>query len=201
MSKARDGTGVGMFKHLVGATALAASLFLALPSAKANTYDVTFQSASYQLMIPTLTTDASNNLISEVGGQLIGAGPGTGTITEIVPVSESPPQTSIYLYDNLFTATAPYVDYYGDLFLLSSDYYLNLYTNNGITYLSLYGPDNGFYNPGDPVLTEVVTNNTMSEVTPLPATILLFVGGLALIGVSSFRRKRRFNALPAVAAV
>jgi len=122
-----------------------------------------------------ITTDGSNN-VTFISGNV--TGPNGDSINGLVPLATQP----LWIYDNKFTSSSPYVSNGGILFQAGAWLY-NLYSDVGPKwFLSTFNPDGTNYNPGDRGTLAVAQ-------TPLPGALWLF--GSALAGLWGFARRRR----------
>ena len=159
-----------MLRKLLSATMLVIALSA---SAKAATYNATFDGSVFDVFAQ-ITTDDLNNVTAITGTV---TGPDGASISGLVG-----PGNPNWIYDNQFSAISPYVSNGGILFSAGAWLY-NLYSVDGPSYfLSTFNPDDSNFIPGDPGSLRVAQ-------TPLPGALWLF--GSALAGLWGFMARRR----------
>ncbi|HEU0118639.1 MAG TPA: hypothetical protein VFR09_08420 [Alphaproteobacteria bacterium] len=170
------------------AWAAVCALMIAVPASAATinmTIDTVDQVNGYDITLTGLTTDGSNVAQSLVSGTITGFGSYsylTGALTLTAPNT-----IGGFAYDNVVTSTSPFFSNTGSsgivLFDALGNTYLNPYNLSGTLYSSIEAVGGGSSNPGD--LINVATFDT-----PLPASMPLFVAGLAAFGIYGARRKK-----------
>ena len=194
----------------VGYAALAAILSgLGVLPASANTYDVTFVGANFDVnaVITTLSTpDSSGGYdITNIQGSVsaLNSGVTGGTITglatnplPLLPLRPKVPIMSQVVWVGITTTCCLQVDQLStttdrcSVSRPSAELTLaNLYSVGTQFYLSVDNPT-GLWNPGDPGRLQV-------SATPVPAALPLFAAGLGVIGLLFWRSKRKATALTA----
>ncbi len=161
---------------------LAIMMFLAVTPVKAATYNFAFDGVNFDV-IATITTDSSD-LVTDIVGTMTGPGSYVTQITNIVSTSSS--YYGVYwLWNNLFIADAPHVDWFGLLWQNDDGSLTNFFLDGGQFVLSTANPvTSDFSNwlnvdPG-PVTVSLV---------PLPPAMLFL--GSGLFGLLFLGRHRR----------
>jgi hypothetical protein len=164
-----------MLRKMLFAAMAATAISLSVP-AKAATFSVSFDGAVFDVFAQ-ITVDGSDN-VTAISGNVVGVN--GGSISGLAPLGNP-----LWIYDNKFFASSPYVNNGGILFSVGAFLY-NLYSDGPTYFLSTPNPDGSNYNPGDRGTLAVAE-------TPLPGAIWLF--GTALAGLGSlFSRRRRSSA-------
>jgi hypothetical protein len=201
------GRGIG---YAVLGAAFLGSGFLGAVPASANTYDVIFDGANFDVNALITTQSTLDSLggynITNIQGSVtaLNAGVSGGTITGLAPSplpSGTPPAQGTYYdsgglgwyYDDvLFTNGNPAFDNNGPLFSFQTNagtVLANLYSVGSQFYLSVDNPT-GLWNPGDLGTLQV-------SATPVPAALPLFATALGVVGLLFWRSKRKAAALTA----
>ncbi len=162
--------------------ALAVIAFLAVTPAKAATYYFSFDGGNFDV-VAAITTDASD-VVTDITGTMTGPGSYVTQITNIVATSSS--YYGVYwLWNNLFIAGAPHVDWFGLLWQNDDGSLTNFYLDGGQFVLSTANPVTGDFSnwlnvdPG-PVIVALI---------PVPPSVLFL--GSGLFGLLFLGRRRR----------
>lgn len=174
--------------------ALVAAILPAAPSlAEAATYQFNFQGSTFG--IDALIETDINDIVTSMTGTMT-RGSQTLDILNVVPASD-PSQGRYWLWDNHFTMSAPYVNWYGILWQTAGGGFANFYTDAGRNVLSYANPSIGDFSSwqnldsGSTIVSEsIVSVAAFSLVqTPVPAAAWLFGSGILGLGYLSRRRK------------
>jgi hypothetical protein len=163
-----------MFEKL----AFAAIVLVGMSTApQAATYNVLFTGNTLNFT-GTFVTDGSD-LVTLASGSV-----GTDTVVNVMPTGD-PLAITYYIYDNIFTAAAPYMTSGGVVFKTVSNALYNLYFDNGATSF-IYQAANSA--PGQFTLESGSLMVTQVSEVPVPAAGVMLLSGLA--GLGALRRRR-----------
>lgn len=178
------------------------ALSMAASKAQAATYSLTFSNGAFTIDA-ALETDG-DDVVQSITGTMTRVGQAAIAISSIVPTNTTDATARRYwLWNNRFSMTAPYVDWYGLLWQHADGSYANLYTEGGRNVLSFANPSRnefGSYMPNlsvlavtqvNPVLP-IVAASAVSRVAsvPVPGAAILFGSGLLGLGYLAAGRKR-----------
>lgn len=163
--------------------------------AMANTIDftATSQNPSYGFdLIDGVAVTNSSNVVTSLSGDIVGLGSlaaYSGQITALLPLPSYP--SAAFIYDNVFTTTASYLDIDGIAFDFGPGLEANLYDERGTYYLYVDSPAG--YLPRNTIGSVVALGVSAPGLptTPLPSAVWLFGSGLIVLGLIEFVRNRQ----------
>ena len=165
-------------------SALVVAAFVTASPACAATYNLFFDGDKFD--VNALISTDENDLVIDISGIMIGPNGYASQITNIVST------TSVYngfywIYNNVFTADAPHVDWYGLLWENLDGSLTNYYLDNGNFVLSTANPGTGDFSNwqnvdyGQPTVSAI----------PLPPAIIFLGSGLLGLACLGWSRKTR----------
>lgn len=161
---------------------LAVLAFLTVTPANAATYNLAFDGGNFDV-VATIITD-SNDAVTGITGTMTGPGSYVTQITNIVATSSS--YYGVYwLWNNLFIANAPHVDWFGILWQNDDGSLTNFYLDGGQFVLSTANPvTNDFSN-----WQNVDPGSIAVNLVPVPPSMLFL--GTGLFGLLFLGRRRK----------
>lgn len=162
--------------------------------AMATTIDftATSQNSSYGFDLTNgIAVTNGSNVVTSLSGDIVGLGSlaaYSGKITSLLPLPSN--SFGSFIYDNVFTTTAPYMDIDGIAFNFGPGLEANLYDEHGTYYLFVDSPAG--YLPRN-TLGSVVAMDVSAPIsaTPLPSALWLFGSGLIALCLIAFAGNRQ----------
>lgn len=163
-------------------SALVIATFLTVSSASAATYNLLFDGGNFDVNA-IVTTDA-NDIVTNISGTMTGPSGYFTQITNIVATSDA--SYGVYwLWNNIFTSSAPHVDWFGLLWQNLDGSFTNYYLDNGNFVLSTANPGTGDFSNWQNLDPGTVTVSYV----PVPPSMMFL--GSGLFGLVFLGRRRR----------
>ena len=163
-------------------SAIILAAFLAASPARASTYNLVFDGVNFD--VNALVTTDANDIVVDISGVMNGPNGYSTVITNIVATSSA--YYGVYwIWNNMFTANAPHVDWFGLLWQNQDGSVANYYLDNGNFVISTANPGTGNFTNWQAVDPGQVSVSAI----PLPPAMLFLVSGF--FGLACLGRSRK----------